>query len=174
MLKSVIYFSAAMLSASAALAQSTSAPDPEFDQEEYNRRVSKEMEEMSQALQAMSKIMVKSMNNMTQAINESIPGVTKSMGEMAKAMAPIIKAAQENQQLQTDSQAGTNVPQPTAPTVPEPQKPESPRQQVVPMPQQSYSSSPSHIVKNPAGDSAVFETEAPKRIQLFPAPQPNY
>ena len=79
-------------------AQASSDPI-EFNQEEYNRQVTKEMEEMSQALQAMSTFMVKSMNNMTQAINQSIPGLTKSMGELAKSMGPIIKAAQENQKL---------------------------------------------------------------------------
>ena len=41
-------------------AQASSDPI-EFNQEEYNRQVTKEMEEMSQALQAMSTFMVKSM-----------------------------------------------------------------------------------------------------------------
>ena len=90
-------FSLALLLAAFPLhAQET--PDPiEFSQEEYNQRVAREMEEMNQALQAMSKFMVKSMNNMTEAINKSAPGIAQSMGELVKSMEPIIKAAQQNQ-----------------------------------------------------------------------------
>ena len=82
-------FSLALLLAAFPLhAQET--PDPiEFSQEEYNQRVAREMEEMNQALQAMSKFMVKSMNNMTEAINKSAPGIAKSMGELVKSMEPI-------------------------------------------------------------------------------------
>lgn len=140
-------------------AQTTSA-STEFDQEEYNRRVTKEMEEMSQALQAMSTFMVKSMNNMTQAINQSIPGLTKSMGELAKSMGPIIKAAQENQKLgnEMDKRPAVEDKPTAAPSEDIIVTEELPE---ISQPEQPYTPEINTVYK-------------PKKIQLFPAPQPNY
>lgn len=152
----------AMLLFSQPLHAQEAADIPVFDQEEYNRRVTKEMEEMTQALQAMSTFMVKSMNNMTHAINESIPGLTKSMGELAKSMAPIIKAAQENQELGKELDS----------------RPISPKENT------SVSASPSApiIAEELPPVSAPAQPDMPeintiykpKKIRLFPAPQPDY
>ena len=166
MLKPVIYFSIAFFSASAALAQTDLQPSPDFDQEEYNRRVTKEMEEMSAALQEMSKFMVKSMNNMTQAINESIPGITKSMGEMAKSMAPIIKAAQENQKIAPD-----NLSQPTPPAEPLHAAPAAPTVTIPATP--ALPVIEEQIIIEQQSPQMIYQPR-PKKIQLFPAPQPNY
>ncbi len=126
-----------------------------FNQEEYNRKVTKEMEEMSQALQAMSKFMIQSMNNMTQAINESIPGITQSMGDLAKSMGPIIKAAQENQNLSKASPSNT-VDLPVA----------------APAPDSIQSSELEDIILE-EGETEIKEPNTiykPKRIRLFPVP----
>ena len=140
----------------------TSSDPIEFNQEEYNRQVTKEMEEMSQALQAMSTFMVKSMNNMTQAINQSIPGLTKSMGELDKSMGPIIKAAQENQKLGNEMDK-------RHPPATEDKPAAAPSADIIvteelleiSQPEQPYAPEVNTVYK-------------PKKIQLFPAPQPNY
>ena len=84
-------FSLALLLAAFPLhAQET--PDPiEFSQEEYNQRVAREMEEMNQALQAMSKFMVKSMNNMTEAINNRRRALPKAWVSSSNQWNPSLK-----------------------------------------------------------------------------------
>lgn len=145
--------------------------DPvEFSQEEYNRRVKAEMEEVNQALQAMSKFMVQSMNNMTGAINESLPGITQSMGELLKSMQPIIKAAQENQQLGNELNRRPTPEAGNTPATPQPAAPVfSSDLPDIPQPKQEAVTQP--VKPTLPKTDTIYK---PKRIQLFPAPQPNY
>ena len=183
-------FSLALLLAAFPLhAQET--PDPiEFSQEEYNQRVAREMEEMNQALQAMSKFMVKSMNNMTEAINKSAPGIAKSMGELVKSMEPIIKAAQQNQDFA--AQAETTAPQPDAAANDVTRQFQGlPMSEIIGGPLQAAAEAQTWQAETAADfinqlqikQQATPEKPAkpqinqiyrPKRIQLFPAPQPNH
>lgn len=184
-------FSLALLLAAFPLhAQET--PDPiEFSQEEYNQKVAREMEEMNQALQAMSKFMVKSMNNMTEAINKSAPGIAKSMGELVKSMEPIIKAAQQNQDFAAQTPETTE-PQPDAAANDVTRQfQELPMSEIIGGPLQAAAEAQTRQAETAADfinqlqikQQATPEKPAkpqinqiyrPKRIQLFPAPQPNH
>ena len=174
-------FSLALLLAAFPLhAQET--PDPiEFSQEEYNQRVAREMEEMNQALQAMSKFMVKSMNNMTEAINKSAPGIAKS----------IIKAAQQNQDFAAQAPE-TTAPQPDAAANDVTRQFQGlPMSEIIGGPLQAAAKAQTRQAETAADfinqlqikQQATPEKPAkpqinqiyrPKRIQLFPAPQPNH
>ena len=184
-------FSLALLLAAFPLhAQDT--PDPiKFSQEEYNQRVAREMEEMNQALQAMSKFMVKSMNNMTEAINKSAPGIAKSMGELVKSMEPIIKAAQQNQDFAAQTPE-TMAPQPDAAANDVTRQFQGlPMTEIIGGPLQAAAEAQTRQAETAADfinqlqikQQATPEKPAkpqinqiyrPKRIQLFPAPQPNH
>lgn len=184
-------FSLALLLAAFPLhAQET--PDPiEFSQEEYNQRVAREMEEMNRALQAMSKFMVKSMNNMTEAINKSAPGIAKSMGELVKSMEPIIKAAQQNQDFAAQAPE-TTAPQPDAAANDVTRQFQGlPMSEIIGGPLQAAAEAQTRQAETAADfinqlqikQQATPEKPAkpqinqiyrPKRIQLFPAPQPNH
>ena len=177
-------FSLALLLAAFPLhAQET--PDPiEFSQEEYNQKVAREMEEMNQALQAMSKFMVKSMNNMTEAINKSAPGIAKSMGEL-------VKAAQQNQDFAAQAPE-TTAPQPDAAANDVTRQFQGlPMTEIIGGPLQAAAEAQTRQAETAADfinqlqikQQATPEKPAkpqinqiyrPKRIQLFPAPQPNH
>ena len=182
-------FSLALLLAAFPLhAQET--PDPiEFSQEEYNQKVAREMEEMNQALQAMSKFMVKSMNNMTEAINKSAPGIAKSMGELVKSMEPIIKAAQQNQDFAAQTPE-TTAPQPDAAANDVTRQFQGlPMTEIIGGPLQAAAEAQTRQaaadfinqlqIKQQAtpekpAKPQINQIYRPKRIQLFPAPQPNH
>lgn len=158
------YTTLALLLSTVPLHAQQTADPIEFSQEEYNQRVSKEMEEMSQALQAMSQFMVKSMNNMTGAINKSAPDIAKNMGELLKSMQPIIKAAEENSQLQEEM-----LDKEIKPIATKPEAAEQPAETVIKIqtPDTPQTVEAPTITK----PNIVYK---PKKIQLFPAPQPNY
>ena len=159
-------FSLALLLAAFPLhAQET--PDPiEFSQEEYNQRVAREMEEMNQALQAMSKFMVKSME-------------------------PIIKAAQQNQDFAAQAPE-TTAPQPDAAANDVTRQFQGlPMSEIIGGPLQAAAEAQTRQAETAADfinqlqikQQATPEKPAkpqinqiyrPKRIQLFPAPQPNH
>ena len=159
-------FSLALLLAAFPLhAQET--PDPiEFSQEEYNQKVAREMEEMNQALQAMSKFMVKSME-------------------------PIIKAAQQNQDFAAQAPE-TTAPQPDAAANDVTRQFQGlPMTEIIGGPLQAAAEAQTRQAETAADfinqlqikQQATPEKPAkpqinqiyrPKRIQLFPAPQPNH
>ena len=135
-------------------AQETPAPETDtiaYSQEEYQRQRQKEIEEMQQALTAMSKFMVQTMNRMTLAINESIPEIAKSSQDFIQSLQPIIKAAEENAQ---------QAEQYNYPEI----KPQNPFAEA-------------QAIKEPTQEEIAPTTASPakpKRIKLFPDPSPNY
>ena len=106
---------------------------------------------MQQALTAMSKFMVQTMNNMTAAINKSLPEIAKSSQDLIKSIQPIIKAAEENA-LQAEHYNYPEI------------KPQNPFAEA-------------QAIKEPTQEETAptaTTSSKPKKIQLFPAPSPNY
>ena len=127
---------------------SSSQTDAIYNQEEYERQRQKEIEEMQQALTAMSKFMVQTMNNMTAAINKSIPEIAKSSQELIQSIQPIIKAAEENaSQVQQYNHPQVKAQNPVTHTT---------------------------TLSKPTQNQTISPQSKPKRIKLFPDPSPNY